>query len=60
MGLANVYQADFAYIDGRRVTVQTDTYLEAFTGRIIHIPGAPSQYANMQARLIDDTSRRKA
>lgn len=52
--LANIYQADLAYIHtGDRVTVQTDAYSETFRGRISYIsPALDPNTRTLQARVV--------
>lgn len=52
--LANIYQADLAYIHtGDRVMVQTDAYSETFRGRISYIsPALDPNTRTLQARVV--------
>lgn len=52
--LANIYQADLAYIHtGDRVTVQTDAYPDTFHGRISYIsPALDPNTRTLQARVV--------
>ena len=52
--LANIYQADLAYIHtGDRVMVQTDAYSETFRGRISYIsPAIDPNTRTLQARVV--------
>lgn len=54
--LANIYQADLAYIKrGDRVTVQTDAYPNTFSGRISYIsPALDPNTRTLQARIVVD------
>lgn len=52
--LANIYQADLAYIhNGDRVTVETDAYPQTFRGRISYIsPALDPNTRTLQARIV--------
>lgn len=54
--LANIYQADLAYIrKGDRVTVQTDAYPDTFHGRISYVsPALDPNTRTLQARIVVD------
>ncbi|MGH9733479.1 MAG: efflux RND transporter periplasmic adaptor subunit [Candidatus Acidiferrales bacterium] len=54
--LANVYQADLAYIrKGDRVTVQTDAYPDTFHGTISYVsPALDPNTRTLQARIVVD------
>ncbi len=54
--LANIYQADLAYIHtGDRVTVQTDAYPNTFHGRISYVsPALDPNTRTLQARIVVD------
>lgn len=54
--LANIYQADLAYIHrGDSVSVQTDAYPNAFRGRISYIsPALDPNTRTLQARIVVD------
>ena len=54
--LANIYQADLAYIRrGDRVTVQTDAYPDTFHGRISYVsPALDPTTRTLQARIVVD------
>jgi cobalt-zinc-cadmium efflux system membrane fusion protein len=54
--LANVYQADLAYVrSGDEVTVQTDAYPGTFRGRISYVsPAVDPNTRTLQARIVVD------
>lgn len=54
--LANIYQADLAYIrKGDSVTVQTDAYPDTFHGRISYVsPALDPNTRTLQARIVVD------
>jgi len=59
--LANVYQADLAYVhSGEDVSVQTDAYPQAFHGRISYIsPALDPNTRTLQARVVVDNPGEK-
>ena len=59
--LANVYQADLAYIrSGEDVTVQTDAYPTVFHGRISYVsPAVDPNTRTLQARIVVDNPGEK-
>lgn len=59
--LANVYQADLAYVhSGEDVSVQTDAYPKAFHGRISYIsPALDPNTRTLQARVVVDNPGEK-
>lgn len=59
--LANVYQADLAYVhDGDDVTVTTDAYPDTFHGRISYIsPALDPNTRTLQARVVVDNKGEK-
>jgi cobalt-zinc-cadmium efflux system membrane fusion protein len=59
--LANVYQADLAYIhNGDDVVVQTDTYPASFHGKISYVsPALDPNTRTLQARLVVDNPGEK-
>jgi len=59
--LANVYQADLAYVrDGEDVTVQTDAYPGTFHGRISYVsPAVDPNTRTLQARVVVDNPGEK-
>ena len=59
--LANVYQADLAYVhDGDDVVVQTDAYPVSFHGRISYVsPALDPNTRTLQARLVVDNPGEK-
>ena len=59
--LANVYQADLAYVQsGEDVTVQTDAYPGSFQGRISYVsPAIDPNTRTLQARIVVDNPGEK-
>ena len=59
--LANVYQADLAYVrSGDEVTVQTDAYPGTFHGRISYVsPAVDPNTRTLQARIVVDNAGEK-
>ena len=59
--LANVYQADLAYVrSGDEVTVQTDAYPGTFHGRISYVsPAVDPNTRTLQARIVVDNPGEK-
>jgi cobalt-zinc-cadmium efflux system membrane fusion protein len=59
--LANVYQADLAYVrSGDEVTVQTDAYPGTFHGRISYVsPAVDPNTRTLQARIVVDNHGEK-
>lgn len=59
--LANVYQADFAFVrNGDDVVVQTDAYPDSFHGRISYVsPALDPNTRTLQARIIVDNPGEK-
>ena len=59
--LANVYQADLAYVrDGNDVTVTTDAYPGSFHGKISYVsPSLDSNTRTLQARIVVDNPGEK-
>ncbi|HUX44541.1 MAG TPA: efflux RND transporter periplasmic adaptor subunit [Terracidiphilus sp.] len=59
--LANVYQADLAYVRaGQDVTVSTDAYPESFHGRISYVsPALDPNTRTLQARIVVDNPGEK-
>ncbi len=59
--LANVYQADLAYVhNGDDVVVQTDAYPNSFHGKISYVsPGLDPNTRTLQARLVVDNPGKK-
>ena len=59
--LANVYQADLAYVhDGDDVVVQTDAYPDTFHGKISYVsPALDPNTRTLQARIVVDNKGEK-
>ena len=59
--LANVYQADLAYVhDGDDVTVTTDAYPDTFHGKISYVsPALDPNTRTLQARIVVDNKGEK-